>query len=232
MLIDNNHHREIRNHHLFQSIPEQIFNNILMHCGLMSFKCHELIFAKDDEAEFFYLIRSGQVVTFDESSVGKEKIINIFEPGNIFSENILFNKEQRYEYSARTMIETELYYFDALSFKSLLLKSNDIKLCINLLSEFSRQISSQTQEIVQLSINSAQYRLISYLLKKCCGEGSQCCRGVVNLTTTKTILASRLSITSETLSRVLGSLKKQGLIAINNETITILQPDTLRQLIE
>ena len=232
MLIKTKHHREIRSHHIFQSIPEENLDNILTRCGVISFKGNELIFSKNNLAEFFYLIRSGQVVTFDESSVGKEKIINIFESGELFAENILFSRDQKYEFSARAVIDTELYYFDAMNFKSSLLQSKNIDLCFTLLSEFSKHISSQTQEIVQLSINGAQHRLISYLLKKCCGGGNQCCSGVVTLTTTKTILASRLSITSETLSRVLCALKKQGLITINNETITILNPQSFRSLIE
>ena len=99
------------------------------------------------------------------------------------------------------------------------------------MSELSQRINRKNQEIIELSLYDAQYRLINYLLKKCCKDGQESCQSIVKLSTTKSVLASRLSITSETLSRIFGILKNQGIISIEHEIISINEPKKLRNLI-
>ena len=79
-----------------------------------------------------------------------------------------------------------------------------------------------------MTIYNAKHRLISYLLGHINDLQDQ---PTVKLTATKSMIASRLSITPETFSRILSKLKKEGLISIEDETITLMQPDKLKELI-
>jgi CRP-like cAMP-binding protein len=53
----------------------------------------------------------------------------------------------------------------------------------------------------------------------------------IHLSTTKIIIASRLSIQPETFSRILLRMSKQGLIEVNGNDITLLDVNGLRELL-
>ena len=230
MLLKKNYQNDIRQHRLFNRMSDESFHEVMLHSDLLFFKKNKLVFEYNSKADHFYLVRSGKIVIFQNSESGKEKIIDIYEPGEVFAESLLFSENPYYGLNARAIINTELYCFDAKTYKAQLKQSSE--LCFTLMTELSNRISIQNKEIVELSIYDAQYRLVNYLLKKCCWDDQKSCNSSVILSTTKALLASRLSITSETFSRVLGTLKKQGLITIKHETITINKPSKLRNLIE
>ncbi len=222
-------HLEIRQHHLFKRFSGVSFERILQHSGLLSLSKNEILFECGLEASHFFLIRSGQIIFFQTSSIGNEKIVGIFESGQIFAEAIMFTEDQCYPVNARATCDTELFYFNAQEFKTQLRKSSE--LCFSMMSEISSRLNAQTQEIIELSIYDAQHRLVRYLLEKSCKKNNQSSRPVVILSTTKYLLASRLSITPETLSRTLARLKKQGLIKIKDDVIILIEPQKLRALI-
>ena len=222
-------HLEIQQHSLFSCLPGDVCKRALQNSGLITLMKNEILFECGFEARHFFLIRTGQIIFFQVSENGNEKIINIFEPGQSFAEEIMFLDQQRYPVNARATCETELFYFNNQQFKTLLQHSND--LCFTMLSKMSNRLKSQTQEIVELSIYDAQHRLVRYLLEKSCKENIQSCQPVVILSTTKSLLASRLSITPETFSRVLTRLKNQGLINIKDDAITLNNPKKLIDLI-
>ncbi len=160
---------------------------------------------------------------------GNEKIINLYDSAQVFAEDIIFSDEKCYPTCARAYSDTTLFYFDAQHFRRQLY--DYLGLYFSIMSDLSSRLHEQTQEIVELSIYDTQYHLVSYLLKKACKGDLQSCRPVIVLATTKTLLASRLSITPETFSRILSRLKKQGLISIDESVITLNEPELLKQLI-
>ena len=222
-------HKEIRQHHLFNGLSVDCFQTIMQRTGLLSLKKNELLFECCFEANHFFLVRTGQITFFQISSDGNEKIVNIYDPGQIFAETIMFIEEQCYPINARATCDTELFYFEVQNFKKQLRKSNE--LCFSLMTEMSNRLKNQTQEIIELSIYDAQYRLVRYLLEKSCKENNPSCQPVVVLSTTKSLLASRLSITPETFSRILSRLRKQDLITIRDDTIILNEPEKLKDLI-
>lgn len=221
-------YREIRQHHLFENLSEDRFQFIAQHSGLLLLKKNELLFECGFEANHFFMVRTGQVTLFQVSSDGYEKIVDILESGQTFAEANMFSNEQSYCINARASCDSELFYFDAQKFKSQLKQSSE--LCFALMTDMSNRLKNKTQEIVELSIHDAQYRLVSYLLEKSYNGSDLSCQPVVILSTTKSLLASRLSITPETFSRILARLKKQGLISIKNDAIILSEPGKLRDL--
>lgn len=223
------YHREIRHHHLFNHLSESCFKFVLQNAGIIALDKNEMLYECGMEANHFFLIRTGQITLFQTSYDGNEKVIDIFEAGQIFAETAMFSEEQDYPTNARASSSTEIFYFDANQFKQKLKQSNEM--CLSMLFEMGNRLQQQTREIVDLSIHDAQYRLVRYLLDKCCRDNKNACKPIVILSTTKSQLASRLSITPETFSRILSRLKKQGLIAINDVNITLKEPEKLRDLI-
>ena len=222
-------YQEIQQHKLFNPLPDDACQHILQDSGLITLSKNEILFECGFEARNFFLVRTGQIIFFQISANGHEKIIDIFEAGECFAIEIMFLEQQRYPINARATCSTELFYFDSQKFKTLLQGSND--LCFTMMAEMSNRLKNQTQEIIELSIHDAQHRLIRYLLEKSCNDNIQSCQPVVILSTTKSLLASRLSVTPETFSRVLTRLKNQGLIRIKDDAITLTNPEKLIDLV-
>ncbi len=223
------YYQEIREHHFFKGLPEHCFDDVIQNAGILFLKKNERLYEYGLKSWQFFLIHSGQIALFQMSQEGNEKIISLHNSGQIFAEEIMFTNDKRYPTCARVSNVTVLFYFDARHFKKQL--HNYPALCFSIMSDLSTRLREQTQEILELSIHDAQYRLVRYLLKKGCKGDLESCRPVVVLATTKTLLASRLSITPETFSRILSRLKKQGLISIDDSVITLDEPERLKQLI-
>ncbi len=221
--------QEIREHHLFKELSDDCFEHVIQNAGVLFLKKNELLYECGLKARQFFLIHSGQIALFQMSLDGNEKIINLYDSAQVFAEDIMFSDEKCYPTCARACSDTTLFYFDAQHFRRQLYDYPG--LCFSIMSDLSSRLHEQIQEIVELSIYDAQYRLIRYLLKKACKGDLQSCRPVIVLATTKTLLASRLSITPETFSRILSRLKKQGLISIDESVITLNEPELLKQLI-
>ena len=222
-------HSEIRSHQLFNSLSDESFQLISQNSGLISLKKNEILFECAYEASYFFLVRTGQITYYQHSLDGNEKIINIFEPNQTFAEACMFSESKCYPVNARATCNTEVFYFDLDKFKSQLYLSRDS--CFAMMTVMSNRLKAQTQEIVELSIHDAQYRLVNYLLQKSCDQNEQFCQPVVKLSSTKSLLASRLSITPETFSRILARLKKQDLISIKDDVIILTDPVKLRNLV-
>lgn len=218
--------QELRQHYLFRRLSDEAFNSILKQSHLASLKRNETLFEQGDEASRFFLVRSGQIMLFQTSPEGNEKVVDIIGPGQTFAEAVMFMEGNRYPVNARSTSNTELFYFDNSAFTEQLQKSN--ALCFAMMADMSTRLKGLLTEISELTIYNAKHRLISYLLGHINDLQDQ---PTVKLTATKSMIASRLSITPETFSRILSKLKKEGLISIEDETITLTEPEKLKEII-
>ncbi len=218
--------QELRQHYLFRRLPDDAFYSILHQSNLTSLKRNETLFEQGDEASRFFLVRSGQIMLFQTSPEGNEKVVDIIGPGQTFAEAVMFMEGNRFPVNARATSSSELFYFDNNAFTKQLQKSN--ALCFAMMADMSTRLKGLLTEISELTIYNAKHRLISYLLGHINDLQKQ---PTVKLTATKSMIASRLSITPETFSRIMSKLKKEGLISIEDETITLIQPDKLKEII-
>jgi len=216
-------------HHipLFNALDEQQLNNILKSSRHLFLPAKEILFEKDSPASHFYLVISGQVKLFCLSAEGDEKVIEIIYPSQTFAEAIIFMPKQIYPVSAETIKESELFCFDMKQFRDLL--ENSKETCFRLLATMGRQLHGRINDINNLTLHNATYRLVVYLLDQL-PEGAMEL-SAIHLSTTKTIVASRLSIKPETFSRILLRLNKQGLIDVQGNDITLVDVNGLRKLL-
>lgn len=84
-------------------------------------------------------------------------------------------------------------------------------------------------EVDRLTLHNATYRLVDYLLSHISKDNND--PTGVSLAAPKHVIASRLSIKPETLSRTLKDLSKQGLINLDGGQIELVDIEKLRQLI-
>jgi len=174
-----------------------------------------------------YLLVSGGIKLQRLAPNGDEKVLEIIRPGQTFAEAVLFSGGSKYPVSAITVSPSVVLGIQAESYLKLLKSSN--ALCINLLGKLSQRLHWMVNEVDRLTLHSATYRLVSYLLSHISEDKND--RAGVSLVAPKHVIASRLSIKPETLSRTLKTLSKQGLIRLDGQQIELVNVEKLRELI-
>lgn len=185
----------------------------------------QLLFRQGEPAARFYLVEQGQMRLFRLSPDGAEKVIEIVSAGQTFAEALTFLHLPRYPVCAAALASTQLIAIDAADFAAMLRDSVDT--CFVVLGALSQRLRGLIGEIDTLTLHTAKSRVARYLLANCPSP-----QQTLSLDVRKAVLASRLSIQPETLSRVLRQLSDDGLIDIDGHRITLRQREPLVAIAE
>jgi CRP/FNR family transcriptional regulator, dissimilatory nitrate respiration regulator len=217
--------KELKSHPLMSGLSEDKLEKIRKTLKLVKLEAGECLFAQGDHADRFYQLRSGQIKLYRVSMEGNERVIEVIMPGQTFAEAILFMEERNYPVNSQALSNAELIAFDSDTFIKLLDASPET--CFHLLADMSKRLHMRLNEIENLTLQNATFRLIHYLLQQISDdvEGNE---AEFSLEVSKNIIASRLSIQPETFSRILKSLTKRELISVSGKTIHLLDIDGLR----
>ncbi len=220
--------RELRRAYLFADMAEEHLNALFQTAHDIHLNAGDALFRQGQPAERFFFLRDGMVKLFRLSPEGDEKIIEIMQPGQTFAEAVMFmGTHGRYPVNAEAVNESRLYAIEQKSFLNLLRESSDA--CFGLLGSMSRRLHMLVNQIESLTLQNATYRLVAYLLEQIPRDVKT--SPEVQLTTPKGVIASRLAIQPETLSRILAKLRQGGLIDVHGNHITVRDVQALRNLV-
>jgi CRP-like cAMP-binding protein len=219
--------RELRRAYLFADMEEAHLAQLTAGAVEIHLRPGDLLFRHGDPADRFFYLRDGLVKLYRLSSEGDEKIIEIMQPGSTFAEAVMFmGTQSRYPVNAEAISESRVVAFEQKAFVGLLRESSDA--CFGLLGSMSRRLHMFVNQIESLTLQNATYRLVAYLLEQLPRDGRQ---SEVQLKTPKGVIASRLAIQPETLSRILAKLRKGGLIEVEGNHIVVLDVQALRNVV-
>lgn len=210
---------------LFQALtPEQVAQ-VSQHTRSKRLPKGEMLFQKGDLAHGFYVIVFGQVKLAFPSSNGNEKVVEIIGPKQSFGEAAVF-AQRPYPVFAQAIADTLLLHIARDVIFELL--ETDTSFASHMLAGLAMRLHSLIQDVESYSLRSSAQRVIGYLLQHCPNES---CEGSIQimLPTSKQIIASRLNLTPETLSRILHDLAEAKLIEMQGKRITISDLQHLRE---
>ena len=209
--------------------PEQI-SHITQNTREKRLQKGEILFHKGDLPRGFYLLVYGQMKLAFPSSQGNEKVINILGPHQSFGEAAMF-MDRPYPVFAEALADTLLLHIARNAVIDLL--EQDTSFARRMLAGLSMRLHALVQDVESYSLRSTTQRVIGFLLQH--GQEENDSDAVANqeitisLPTSKQVIASRLSLTPETLSRVFHELTNSGLITVQGKQITIHNMRRLRQ---
>ena len=212
---------------LLQPLESDDFDKVVNSSHAKQLSENSILFEQDTELTDIYLLISGGIKLQRLAPNGDEKVIEIIRPGQTFAEAVLFLGGSRYPVSALTVSPSIVVTINAETYLKLLNKSNT--LCKNLLGKLSQRLHWMVNEVDRLTLHNATFRLVDYLLSHISEDQHD--RAGVTLVAPKHVIASRLSIKPETLSRTLKDLSKQELIKLDGTQIELVNVEKLRQLI-
>ncbi len=186
----------------------------------------DLLFSKGDMPTGFYVIMYGQVKLALSTNRGLEKVLQLLGPGQSFGEAVML-LEREYLVHAECLADTLLLHvpkqaiFDAID--------ADPRFARRMLAGLSFRLHEMVSDVEAYSMRSAAQRLVGYLLNLCDGQDADGQR--ISLPTSKHLVASRLNLTPETLSRILHTLADEALIRVEGRSVVICDVERLKAYI-
>ncbi|MEY3220872.1 MAG: hypothetical protein RIT27_2229 [Pseudomonadota bacterium] len=214
----------LKNFFLFASLDDAQLNCIKQTMQYRQLQEGEFLFEHGQKAERFFILLSGHIKLIRLSLEGMEKVIEIVRPTESFAEAIMFMEQQIYPVTAQAIIPSEIISFENKIFLGILAES--FATCKRVMCDMSMRLRTWLGEIDNLTLQNATYRLVNYLLYQVPEDSKNSC--CVSFQIPKHVIASRLSIKPETLSRILQHLSKEGLITVEGKVIHIHNLDRLK----
>lgn len=214
--------------YIFSSLNPSQMEVVLRHMRQHKLDVHENLFDDQQKAERFFYLRRGQIKLSRVSVGGGEKVVEIVPPGQVFALAAMFMEEPNYPVCADAVRASEVYSFDCASFLDILRTSTDT--CFRVMADMSMRLRRQMGEIDNLCLQSASFRMVQYLLDQITTQKDNIAE--ITLDAPKNLIASRLSIQPETLSRILRTLSRKHLIQVENKTITIPDVEKLQAFLD
>lgn len=195
-----------------------IVENFFSNYTLRSYKKGQVLILDDEGPnQIFYLV-SGRVKVYDISYRGDEIILNSFGPGAAFPVALLVNKSRnRYIYEAASDITIR----QAPSNDVVTFLKNEPQVMYYMLSEIYTKLDDILGRMSHLMASSAKRRLIYELLLECKHFGIKQSDGRHELTVTEKDIGARAGLSRETVSREINKLKREKLVAVEHNVISI-----------
>ena len=208
----------VRQHYLFAGLPEHEFEALIAEVSVKHIDRGTVLFHRGDPSTCFYFLDKGLVELNLVSPTGEKKILEVVGPGRTFGEAVAFMREHRFPVTAEALESSRPCRIPTETYMNLIRSNPDACMC--LLADISRHLHARVREIEHLTIQNARSRLISYLLDHIveqCNDDE----ATVRLALPRHVIASRLSITPETLSRLIRNLTDDGLISVEDRIVFI-----------
>lgn len=212
---------------LLMNLDETDLIKVMDNTVVCNLQAGETLFRQYDPAIDFFYVVSGRMKVSLLSIEGGEKVVDIINAGSTFAEAIIFRGARGYPVNSEALVDSTILRINAENYLTILKGSPEV--CINVMRSLSERMHWLLNEIDRLSLHNATYRLISYLLDQVPSDTNESAE--VNLSIPKHVVASRISVTPETLSRTLKRLTKEGLLEVHDKHIVLINPVELRQLV-
>jgi CRP/FNR family transcriptional regulator, dissimilatory nitrate respiration regulator len=226
-----NHIEQILAHlPLFQALDREQKTQLLRGVTLCRLTKGEVLFFKGDPVRGLYVVAFGQMKLLLHSAQGEEKVVEIVGMYQSLGEAVMF-LDRPYPVTAEALTDSLLLHIARAQIDALL--EQDISFARKMLAGISIRLHSLIQDVESYSLGSSTQRVIGYLLQHCAdmngGDDSEAMSTVnIVLPASKQVIASRLNLAPETLSRVFADLTRVGLIDVKGRTITVGAVDRLR----
>lgn len=189
---------------LFASVDGQALQRLARDAKIETFDDGEVVFRQGDKAVCVVVVLHGYVKLSRTASCGDETLINICTAGESLYEALTPDGEA-YRVGAEAVGEASVLKLSAVRFGYVLRESSSLAAAV--IDEAARKISRLIGEVESLKGQNADQRLAQFILSLC-RDGEESCG--FRLPYDKRLIAARLGVKQETLSRAFAKLRDIG----------------------
>lgn len=204
---------------LFATVDDAQLARLLAGAVVRRYERNAILFLAGEPASRFFIVLEGWIRLFRETPDGQESTIGIFGRGESVAEAAMLDSGS-YPVTGSVITRSRLLTVPAANFLDQIRQSPE--LALNLLASMSCHLRRLVRQVEQLTNRSSLQRVADFLLRLC-PPGER--RAEFELPLDKMLVAARLGMQPETLSRSLARLRDAG---VETQGARILVSDVQR----
>jgi CRP-like cAMP-binding protein len=213
---------------IFDKLSDEELQEIEPYIQEVSFKKKEIIFGEGDSPEWFYILKSGKVKITKYSTDGKEIILEVISPREMFG-GVAVIRGFPYPGNAIAMDDTITIRMSRRNLLRLLDRFPNLMHCIAL--QIGDRMKDSYDTLKNIALERVEARIASLLLKLADKVGKETPAGLmVDMRLTKQDVADMVGTTVETSIRTFSKLKKKGIIEDSEGRVVIKDRASLESL--
>ncbi len=212
--MDNRDWGIVRATPLFGAMPQDVALSIIGTKPVRVLDKGTLLFQQGEPATSFFVILEGWVKLFRSTPEGTETVVSVFRRGETFAEAAIF-LGGRYPVSAATVTSARLLAIDGDVLRRRIIEQP--QLALSMLASSSYHLKGLVEQIEQIKSLTAPQRIAAFLVNLAPISEGSC---LIELPYEKTLIAQRLGMKPESLSRALAKLRPLG-IRVDRENVSV-----------
>ncbi len=216
-------------HFLLREADPKTLDQLTAASVVVSYGNRQRIFDKGDDGDRLLGVLAGQVRIYVISSEGRELIMNVIMPGELFGEISLIDGKPR-SASAVAVGDTDLLHIKRADLQSLLQKNSE--LCFKFMSVLCERVRWTSGLLEDASLLDLPARLAKRLLNLAEGVGEKEGDAIrISVKLSQTDLGNMLGVTREAVNKQLREWKKDGIVDMTDGQVLIQNPKMLARLV-
>jgi CRP-like cAMP-binding protein len=196
----------------FKQLNEAHHRNLAEICAIRLYSKRSYLFHEGEKGGMMFLLVDGNVQLHKNTEDGREVVIRVVGPGDVFAEVILFEQDC-YPVSARAVTAVQALAFPREGIHRLLVQEGFRNDFIAALMEKQRYL---TQRIQDLTTKDVEQRFFLFL------RNQYGARGEIKTPLSKKDIAAAIGTTPESLSRLIQRLQEEQIIRWEGPCIEVL----------
>jgi CRP/FNR family transcriptional regulator len=219
----------LREHPWFADIPDAELFKVTLSSRWLTFEPGQELFIQGQPCAGCLLVHAGQLEGLRYTEDGEEKVFGHILPGKFAALHSLFTNPPCHWHTIRARTSGEGGLLGGQAIRLLCHAWPDF--AMRLIHHGAQLLHHHTEQIDWLTSSTAEQRLADYILRF--GQGGKPGEaGTMKMPLSWSLIATKLGIRAETVSRVLGKWRRQGYLQRNARgALYILRPDALQALI-
>jgi CRP/FNR family transcriptional regulator len=203
--------KDIKKIDLFKNLSDDELKELGPYLSAAAYKKKEDIFTEGDQPEWFYIVAKGKVKITKISHDGKEIILEVISPTDIFG-GVAVLRNFPYPANAVAMEDSEVVKISRKNLMRLVDRFPNLMYCIAL--QLGDRMKSSYDSLKNIALERVEARIAALLLKLSGKIGRETKEGLlIDMRLTKQDVADMVGTTVETSIRTFSKFKKQGLVA-------------------
>lgn len=220
----------LKNCPLFEMLSAEQVQKLESVSQSRKFSRGDMVYMPADASESVFLLTTGRIKLYHITPDGKQALLALIEPGEIFGELAVFDESGREEF-AEAMAKSLVIKIPRSAIQSLMQVHPNVALGVTKLMGFRRK--RVERRLKSLLFRSNRERLIHLLIELATQYGVRTPQGVrLRIKLSHQELASIIGSTRETVTVVLGDLQTEGNIQFDRRHIILCRPEQMAKSVD
>jgi CRP/FNR family transcriptional regulator len=207
----------IRKTDLFGNLPDSLLQAIAARAVGRHLERGAILYSQHETVSALYVVCSGELRLVRQNTEGREQVLSTERAGAVLADVPVFDGGKSYT-TAIADTHSEILSIETQDIRDLCRKHPEI--LWNLVSVLAQRVRNSAEVIETLALRNVDQRVAQYLLVVCQERGVRAGgSSVVELTMSRTEIASRLGSTREVVSRAFTHLENAGLIQLQGRRL-------------